>query len=665
MSGILSILLSLAVLAAGRPFQAEIRTVRVKVLGDEEYRLDSRWAASADDLLRVVSADFEQTFGLRFLPIAHDEWISDDRKQSLEALAEELDARMDKGDADVVVAITAQKNLAAGYSGFAQFREALILIRAAPDRDELARTLIHEFGHLFGAVHVDDPASVMGQFIQTRGFDALNLRAVRLNRDRSFHTVDFPVPKGRRPEAIALYELLCGDILAGKPAQKSREAPRSRITGLVGDDGGRDRSELDDAFVLLAHLTLEAKDYERTLAVCRQALALNPDNLETENLIGIALRRMGRVDEALDKYRSILAQKPGHARVHYNMGIALAKKGDLEAARLSYETALGLKPNFAEAHNNLGEVFLKSGRFEDAEKEMRRAIAILDGYALAHSNLAEVLCRKMDYATALIEAERSIVLDPDIADAYNVRGNIHRQMGLADDAARDYERALKLDPAYEKAHYNLGITWLDAGKEAEAKRSFRKAVEINPNFAEARAGVGFCLLRENKAEEAVVEILKAHDLGHRSAKTYLNLSTAYLRLGRIDEALAGARDAVELEPGLALAHNNLGLALLRKGEAASAVRELERAVELEPASREANLNLGSLYLQAQRLDDALRAYGRLAALDPPEGLVLNNLAVIHFRKRQFALAKEYADRALAAGFKVHPDFLAELEKKIK
>jgi len=661
----LSIFLSFLILAAGSPVQAESRTIRVKVLGDEDYRRDTKWAASADDLLRVVSAEIEQTFGIRFLPVAHDEWISDDRKKTLEALAEDLDARLDKGDADVVLAITAQKNPAAGYSGFAQFREGLVLIRDGPDRDELARTLIHEFGHLFGAVHVDDPSSVMGQFIQTRAFDALNLRAVRLNRDRSFHSVDFPVPKGRRPEAIALYERVCADILAGKPAPSGGEAARGRITGLVGENGARDRSELDDAFVLLAHLTLEAKDYERTLVVCGQALALNPDNLETENLIGIALRRMGRIDEALDKYRSILAQKPGHARVHYNLGIALAKKGDLEAARSSYETALGLKPNFAEAHNNLGEVLLKSGRLEDAEREMRRALSIIDGYALAHSNLAEVLCRRKDYATALAEAERSIDLDPDMPDAHNVLGNIHRQLGQGAVAERDYERALSLDPAYEKAHYNLGIARLDAGKEAEAKRSFQKAVDLNPNFAEARAGLGLSLLRENKPGEAVSEFLRAHDLGHRSAKTYLNLSTAYLRLGRIDEALSAARDAVELEPDLALAHNNLGLALLRKGEAASAVRELERAVELEPASREANLNLGSLYLQGQRLDDALRAYGRLAALDPPEGLVLNNMAVIHFRKGQFALAKEYADRALAAGFKVHPDFLAELEKKIK
>ena len=180
-----------------------------------------------------------------------------------------------------------------------------------------------------------------------------------------------------------MYERICEAIRVGRPGPSGEGAARSRITGLVGEAGGRDRSQLDDAFILLAHLTLEAKDYDRTLAVCRQALALNPSNLETENLIGIALRRMGRIDEAIEKYRSILAQKPGHARVHYNLGIAQAKKGDLEAARASYETALDFKPNFAEAHNNLGEVFLKSGRLEDAEREFRQAISILDEYALA------------------------------------------------------------------------------------------------------------------------------------------------------------------------------------------------------------------------------------------------------------------------------------------
>ena len=61
----------------------------------------------------------------------------------------------------------------------------------------------------------------------------------------------------------------------------------------------------------------------------------------------------------------------------------------------------------------------------------------------------------------------------------------------------------------------------------------------------------------------------------------------------------------------------------------------------------------------------LDCYLKADKLGPNDGPLLNNIAVIYFEKGAYALSLSYVDKALTAGFKVHPDFLNEVKKKIK
>ncbi|MCJ7586842.1 MAG: tetratricopeptide repeat protein, partial [Candidatus Aminicenantes bacterium] len=130
------------------------------------------------------------------------------------------------------------------------------------------------------------------------------------------------------------------------------------------------------------------------------------------------------------------------------------------------------------------------------------------------------------------------------------------------------------------------------------------------------------------------------------------------------EAIAEARRALELDPKLALARNNLGIAFARLGRNEDAFRELGEAVAIDPNCRDALWNLGNLYFQAGRFDRALDLYLRMERLDPRNGALLNNIAVAYYRLESYRPAWEYAKKAEAAGFAIHPDFLSELRKKL-
>ncbi len=645
-----------------------VREVSVLVLADEEVRARPDWRARITASMGTVSGEFERLFGIRLAVRRIADWTSDDAAPSLESLSESLDSGTDRDGCDALLALAGRKDAGDSLLGYSMYKEGIILARFEAGPPGLARVLEHEWGHMFGAAHVADRGSVMNSLLQGGAFDDLNSRIIRLNRDRAFDGIDFPLPKGSLEEAAAIYRDICALNARAKALDRGRDLPpetRGVSVELVGvlDEAGRvDNSSLDDAPSLLAQVYLEKKDYDLAREACRAALGLNPKNLETRNLLGIISRRQGRVDEAIGSYEAILEEKPRSARFLYNLGIARAKKGNLGTAMDLYRQAVEIKPGFAEAWNNIGELELRAGRLEDAEKAFLKAVSLNRSFALAHSNLAEVYVRKKEYGRSRAEVGLALELHADLPGPHNVNGNLLYQQGRAAEAIAEYERALALDPEYEKAYYNLGICLFEAGRIEEASSKFSRAVELAPRFAEAHASLGYALLMLKKTEAGIAEIRLAQELGLVSAKTHLNLSYAHLQKNEAGEAADEARRAIELDPTLAMAYNNLGIALIRNGQVQQAEAAFRKALALDPAYKAAYAGLGSLLSVLGKRDEALGLLLKAANLDPNDGLLQNNIAVLCYRQGAYAEAWAHAQKAMALGVKVDPGFLKQLQE---
>ena len=77
-----------------------------------------------------------------------------------------------------------------------------------------------------------------------------------------------------------------------------------------------------------------------------------PDNSPAQGNLGLALRELGKLDEAVASYHKVLGLKPDFAEAHSNLGLALMDLGKLDEAVASYHKALAINPDYAKAHGN-------------------------------------------------------------------------------------------------------------------------------------------------------------------------------------------------------------------------------------------------------------------------------------------------------------------------
>jgi Tfp pilus assembly protein PilF len=129
-------------------------------------------------------------------------------------------------------------------------------------------------------------------------------------------------------------------------------------------------------------------DAERDL---RQALVLNPSNVEAYNNLAVVLLIGGRADDAERVLDQALAANPNVASTYTNLGAIYANRQELDRARQAFESAIRLDPDSGDAHNDLGSLYRMRGERALAEREFREALRCDPASAQFRRNLDALL----------------------------------------------------------------------------------------------------------------------------------------------------------------------------------------------------------------------------------------------------------------------------------
>ncbi len=103
---------------------------------------------------------------------------------------------------------------------------------------------------------------------------------------------------------------------------------------------------------------MEGGCFDEAEKVFQKVLNVNPDDLDTYNRMGIALRQQKRYEEAEHLYMRALKMHPQHAGFYHNLGVVYIAWKQLDKAEKCFKRALNLDPE-SEASKTMLEKIAK------------------------------------------------------------------------------------------------------------------------------------------------------------------------------------------------------------------------------------------------------------------------------------------------------------------
>ncbi|MBU1008903.1 MAG: tetratricopeptide repeat protein [Bacteroidetes bacterium] len=141
-----------------------------------------------------------------------------------------------------------------------------------------------------------------------------------------------------------------------------------------------------------------------------------------------------------------MKQYPDNPRAVNNVGLALKKRGNIEQALEFYNKALALKPDMVEALYNKGLVYFDQGNYPLAIEQFDRVLAqspkkidVLGFRGVSYGHLK-------NYDKALADLDAYIAVDSLSGAIFMNRGILFSMANKQQEAVRDFTKAMKLDP---------------------------------------------------------------------------------------------------------------------------------------------------------------------------------------------------------------------------
>ena len=269
-------------------------------------------------------------------------------------------------------------------------------------------------------------------------------------------------------------------------------------------------------------------------------------------------------------------------------GVRLYTLGKVAEALQKYKRAIELHPTLQSAHYNIAMIMMEHGKIEEALHSFERVNEILDSdmdctcidKATFHANFGAALYRAKRLEKAVKELELAIELNPQLPEPYLCAGHIFFDNEMYDKSILFYEEysktrsqdeivRMRMGAAYEiiglfdkaienfrilcslnNSEYNnhiLGVLFYKNNELDNAISSYIKCIEINPNYYEAYYSLANVMRDRGLFSEAILNYKKALAINENEGKIHCNLGNVYCRLNMEDEAIIEFSEAIRCD----------------------------------------------------------------------------------------------------------------------
>jgi len=325
---------------------------------------------------------------------------------------------------------------------------------------------------------------------------------------------------GQRERALALYR----EFVNGAPGSDILVPMLERA-----EQGGESPAEVANAtdgmaevlFNLSGLLSQEQAD-DIALIHLHQALALKPDFMLAQVLLGEILQKQERSHEAIAAYRKIPQESPFGWIVGLRVAEELQVVGETDSALAEFDRLAAERPDAYEPLSRKGNLLRLEERFEEA-------VEAYDG--------------------AVERLERKGELEPRHWSLLYFRGIALERSDQWERAEADFKHALGLQPDQPYVMNYLAYSWVEKETNLDrAQEMLVRAVELRPNDGFIVDSLGWVYYRLGDYEGAVTHLERAVELRPQDSVINDHLGDAFWRVGRHREARFQWRRALNLKP---------------------------------------------------------------------------------------------------------------------
>lgn len=224
--------------------------------------------------------------------------------------------------------------------------------------------------------------------------------------------------------------------------------------------------------------------HDEAIAVYRGWFAKNQKDSATVNLMGVLLKRAGRLKKAIEVLELARKLRPQDISPWQNLGNVHEMLGQHDKAAEFYRGALKIDPKQAELWRLQARQQTILGQFDDAAEGLKRALQLAPGNLGIITSYADVLQRagRAPEATALIA--RLCDASPDNVDLRVIAARLQLRQGDVVGATDTLEQLIAANPGHLGANMMLAEVKGDGDRPA-ANAALERAVAANPDSFEA------------------------------------------------------------------------------------------------------------------------------------------------------------------------------------
>ena len=258
---------------------------------------------------------------------------------------------------------------------------------------------------------------------------------------------------------------------------------------------------------------LYVKKYNEAISTFEKALAIDSNNFESLQNLGMAHSALGNQGQARKFFEKAYAVNPQDAEINNNLGVNYSNGGDVEKAIKYFEAAVNYDTLSALFRANLGMEYLKIGRTIAGLPHLHKANGLKPNQPEILFSLGNGYAASNRPDSAEFFYERCQTAGGRTPGLFYFLGRIKDKLGKSREAEENFKKALELKVDYPDCIRSLGILYIMEARYTEATMQFERALAIDSAYPGSWIGLGaaYALEGRTKKADSILNMLMATD----------------------------------------------------------------------------------------------------------------------------------------------------------